>query len=67
MSWLLLAMLLLELVMQYVLYINSFSKIYTARDKYAREVQGLLWNTTSFIVFGMKVILLIVECMRIQF
>lgn len=67
MSWLLLAMLLSELVMQYVLYINTFSKIYTARDKYAREVHGLLWNTTSFIVFGMKVILLIVECKRLQF
>ena len=67
MSWLLLTMLITELVTQYLLYINSFSQNYTAKDKYSREVKGLLWNTTSFIVFGMKVILLIIECMRIQF
>lgn len=66
-SWLLLALLICEVTTQYALYITTLSKNFTAREKYIREVQGLLWNTTSFIVFGLKVILIIVECSRIQF
>ena len=65
MSWLLLAMLFVELLTQYALYIRSFSQTFTAREKYQREVQGLLLNTTSFIVFGFKTLLLIIECSRI--
>jgi len=60
-------MLIFEVITQYALYINTFSQIYSAKDKYNREVIGLLWNTTSFIVFGLKVILIIVESSRIQF
>lgn len=53
--------------MQYSLYIGSISQTFSARDKYRREVQGLLVNTTSLVVFGLKVFLIIVECIRIQF
>ena len=58
-------MLFVELLTQYALYIRSFSQTFTAREKYQREVQGLLLNTTSFIVFGFKTLLLIIECSRI--
>ena len=32
------------------------------RQKYQREVTGLLFNTTSFVVFGLKVLLFVLEC-----
>lgn len=67
MSWLLLGLLIIELITQYIMYIHSFAQIFSAKDKYVREVQGLLWNTTSFVVFGFKILLIIVECSRIQF
>ena len=41
-SWLLLTMLIIELSTQYALYIQSFSQTFTAREKYSREVHGLL-------------------------
>jgi hypothetical protein len=37
----------------------------TAKEKYLREVSGLLLNATSFTVFGIKVFLVIVESSRI--
>ena len=37
------------------------------RQKYQLEVTGLLFNTTSFVVFGLKVLLLLVECQRSLF
>ena len=37
------------------------------RQKYQLEVTGLLFNTTSFMVFGLKVLLLMVECQRSLF
>ena len=37
------------------------------RQKYQREVTGLLFNTTSFVVFGFKAFLFMVECQRYQF
>ena len=51
-----------ELLGQYSLYIYSFSQEYTMREKYQREVTGLLFNTTSFVVFGLKVLLFMLEC-----
>ena len=66
-SKLLIILLVIELVGQYTLYIYSFSESYTMRQKYQREVAGYLYNTTSFIIFGLKNLLFIIECQRYQF
>ena len=66
-SKLLTFLLVAELTGQYALYIYSFSEEYTMRQKYQREVAGLLFNTTSFVVFGLKVLLFMIECQRFQF
>lgn len=66
-SWVLLFTLIAELLVQYSLYIRSFSQSFNAKQKYQREVVGLLQNTTSFIVFGLKISLIILECSRLQY
>ena len=67
MIWALLLLLICETVTQYCLYIQSMSQTYNAQEKYKREVQGLLQNTTSFIVFGLKILLIIIQASLIQF
>lgn len=66
-SWVLLIILIVELVLQYTIFIRSFSKTFTSKQKYIREVQGLLQNSASFAVLGIKVLLMIVESSRFQF
>lgn len=66
-SWVLLTVLIVELVLQYAIFIRSFSQKFTTKQKYVREVQGLLQNSASFAVIGFKVLLVIVESSRFQF
>ena len=63
----LLILLVTETLVQYAWYIWSFSQTFSARDKYRREVIGLLQNTASFAVFALKILLILVEGTRVQF
>lgn len=60
-------MLTVELVFQYCNYISLAQIEFTAKENYKREVQGALLNKTSFVVFGLKVALFIIEAQRCQY
>ena len=66
-SWALILLLMGETLTQYALYIYSLTVELEPQQKYEKEVQGLLFNTTSFVVFGMKILLIIVQCSFLQF
>ena len=66
-NWLLLILVIAETVAQYSLYIKSLSQEFSAKEKYLIEVRGQLLNRTSFIVFGMKICLIVVQCSLIPY
>jgi hypothetical protein len=53
-----------ELVFQYCNYISFAETEFIVKENYSREVQGVLLNQTSFVVFGLKVSLFISEALR---
>lgn len=63
----LLALLTFELVFQYFSFITFKPAGLTARVSYAREVAGYLLNSSSYITFGLKVTLFVLEAYRHQF
>ena len=64
---LLLTILTVELVYQYCNFISLSNVTYSVKENYLREVQGVLFNPTSFTVFGLKVALFIIEAQRCQY
>ena len=67
MNSVLIAILLTDLTFQYGYFIYGFNLQLSAKQKYSKELIGLLGNTTSFVVFGLKVLLLLIESARMQY
>lgn len=67
MHWILLIFVISETLVQYLLYMNNLTQKFSLQAKYKHEVIGLLQNKTSFVVFGFKVILIIVQASFVQF
>ena len=63
----LLVVLTVELVFQYCNFISLAQIEFTVKENYNREVQGVLLNKTSFVVFGLKVASFIIEALRCQY